>query len=215
MGYPTTVDLKTLLLAPILIPVRTVRLLDDVNALAERARRDPDPVEEVRWRLDALLAELAEVIDVARDVTVVGRDVHIVAEAIVDGGAELTATAKVIDQTMLRMLHTARVLERTAEQLDSTGTAIHDGGEDLNGTAMQLHVDTRELIDGGSRLTEVSEQLEEHMRVFRAAVPRLLEGLDMVEQLEGAVETVADTVEPLQGAAERVGRVTQRLSRSR
>ena len=42
---------------------------------------------------------------------------------------------------------------------------------------------------------------------------RLLEGLDTVAELEGAVETVADTVEPLQGAAERVGRATQRLGR--
>jgi hypothetical protein len=34
-----------------------------------------------------------------------------------------------------------------------------------------------------------------------------------MEELEGAVETVADTVEPLQGAVERVGRATKRLSR--
>ena len=41
-------------------------------------------------------------------------------------------------------------------------------------------------------------------------MPQLLKGLDMAEELEGAVETV----EPLQGAAERLGKVTKRLSRS-
>jgi hypothetical protein len=49
--------------------------------------------------------------------------------------------------------------------------------------------------------------------VFLAALPRMLEGLDVVEQLEDAVETVAETVEPLAGAAEGVGRLTRRLSR--
>ena len=143
-------DLKALLLAPLLIPERTVRLLDDVNALAERARREPDPVEEVRARIDVLIAEIAQLLVVARE--------------------------------------------------------IRDGGADLKETTDTLHADTRELIDGGSRLTAVSEDIEQHLGVFRAALPRILE-------LEQAVETVADTVEPLQGAAERVGRVTNRLSR--
>ena len=186
-------DPKALLLAPIVVPRRVVRLLDDVNAIAERARRDPDPVEEVRVRIDALLVEL-------RDVVVVAREIR-------DGGSELTATAKLMNATMLEMLATAKALRRSAEQLDRTGTAIHDGGEELTATSKTLHGDTRELIDGGERLTEVSEQLEEHMRVFRAALPKILE-------LEEAVETVAETVEPLQGAAERVGRVTKRFSRT-
>jgi hypothetical protein len=51
--------------------------------------------------------------------------------------------------------------------------------------------------------------------VFVAVLPRILRALDTVDRLEEEVETVADTIEPLQGAAERVGRVTQRLSRSR
>ena len=186
-------DVLSIVLAPVRIPARIAQALDDLSDIAERARRDPDPVEEVRVRIDALLVEL-------RDVVVVAREIR-------DGGADLTATAKVMNATMLEMLATAKALRRTAEQLDRTGTAIHDGGEELTATSKTLHVDTRELIDGGERLTEVSEQLEEHMRAFRAALPRIL-------QLEEAVETVAETVEPLQGAAERVGRVTKRLSRT-
>ena len=42
----------------VLAPWRAVRVVvraaDDLNALAERARRDPDPLDEARARLDAL-----------------------------------------------------------------------------------------------------------------------------------------------------------------
>ena len=178
-------SVSDVLLAPWRLPVRVVRALDDLATLAERARRDPDPVEEVRSRLDALLLELAAVVGVARE--------------IVDGGAELTEVARMTVTTGLK--------------LDSTGQTLHDGGQDLLASVRHMDADTRELIAGGERLTEVTEQLERHLRVFRAALPRVMDGLDTVEELEGAVETVAETVEPLQGAAERVGRVTKRLSR--
>lgn len=179
-------SVSDVLLAPWRIPVRAVRALDDLAALAERARRDPDPVEEVRQRLDALLLELAAVVGVAHE--------------IVRGGAELTDVARA---TVAAAIH-----------LDTTGRTIHEGGKDLLAATERMDADTRELIAGGERLTAVTEQLEAHMRVFRGALPRVMQGLDTVEELEGAVETVAETVEPLQGAAERVGRVTQRFSRS-
>jgi hypothetical protein len=179
-------DLRAVLLAPVRVPVRLAQALDDLATIADRARRDPDPVEEIRDRVDVALAELDRVVAVARD--------------IVHGGAELTATAQ--------------ALTRVAVALDATGRAIHDGGQELTATAKTLDGHTCELIDGGERLTVATEQVEAHMRVFRAALPRMLEGLDTVEELEAAVETVADTVEPLQGAADRVGRVTRRLSRS-
>jgi hypothetical protein len=192
-GYADSVDLTSLLLAPIRVPLRVGQALDDLAALAERAQRDPDPAEEVRNRIDLLIAEIgtlnalaAELLPVAASIVAVGRE-------IVDGGAELT-------------LETKRV--------HATAREIVLGGEELTATGRVLDGDTRELIDGGARLTEVSELLEAHMRTFRAALPRLLEGLDTVEQLEEAVETVAETVEPLQGAAETVGRVTNRFSRS-
>jgi conjugal transfer/entry exclusion protein len=59
----------------------------------------------------------------------------------------------------------------------------------------------------------VAKDLAESLQVVRVALPRLLEGLDSVEQLEESVETVAETVEPLQGVAKGVGRVSDRLSR--
>ena len=145
-------DLASVVLAPVRVPLRIAQALDDLADIAERARRDPDPVEEVRERLDALLLE-------AHALNVVARE-------------------------------------------------IRDGGQDLTATAKQLDADTRELIDGGRDLTDTSKRIEQDLRIFRAALPKILE-------LEDAVETVAETIEPLQGAAERVGRVTNRLSRSR
>ena len=192
-------ELTSLLLAPVRVPVRIVKALDDLTALADRARRDPDPVEQAREKLDLLLVELAAVVHTGRE--------------IIDGGAELTQVARATHATTFELLEIARALLPTGLALDATGERLILGGQDLEASAAQLHVDTRELIDGGERLTAVSEQLEEDLRVFRAALPRMLEGLDMVEELEGAVETVADTIEPLQGAAERVGRVTQRFGR--
>ena len=159
--------------------MRVGQALDDLATLAERARRDPDPVEEVRERLDALLVQIEAL--------------NLTAREVIDGGAELTEEAR---------------------RVTTVAREIVLGGEDLTRNARILHVDTRELIEGGERLTASTEQMEAHMRVFRAALPRLLDGIETVEELEDAVETVADTVEPLQGAAERVGRVTQRFSRS-
>jgi hypothetical protein len=150
-------DIGSLAKAPIRIPLRLVQALDDLSALADRARRDPDPFEELRDRLDVLLLELGRLIETT--------------QAIVVGGAELTVVARTLEGS------------------------------------------TRELIDGGDRLRVATEQIEAHLRAFRAALPRVMDSLDTVEQLEGAMETVAETVEPLQGAAERVGRVSRRLSR--
>lgn len=193
-------DVTSLILAPVRVPIRVVQALDDLATLAERARRDPDPVEEARDRLDALLLELAAATVSIRE--------------LIGGGAELTDETRRTHATMRELLAVSRGLLPATVALRTTGERLHSGGEDLTVVAQALEVDTRELIDGGARLTGVSEQLETDLRVFRAALPRLLESLDTVEELEEAVETVADTIEPLQGAAERVGRVTQRFSRS-
>ncbi len=193
-------DLGSIVLAPVRIPQRLLRLLDDINVIAEHSGRDPDPVEEVRDRVDLVIAELALVAGMAKEV--------------VDGGAELAKVARDMHATMAGVLEVAGALVPVTAALLQTSEQIVVGGDDLNRTALTLDAHTVELIDGGTRLTEVCERMEADLRVFRAALPRLLQGLDTVEQLEDAVETVAETVEPLQGAAERVGRVTQRLSRS-
>ena len=138
-----------LLLAPVRAVRAVARAADDLNAIAERARREPDPVEELQVQLDQLLA---------------------VAQTIVTGGEDLRQT-----------------------------------GEKLDGHAA-------ELIDGGADLTDTAKLIESHLRVFRAALPRIMETLGVVEQLEDAVETVADTIEPLQDVTNGVGRVARRLS---
>ena len=192
-GYAAHVDVTALLLAPVRVPLRVGRALDDLATLAERARRDPDPVEEVRHRIDALLTEIATLNGLARRLLPVAGELNATGRAIVDGGAELTEVAR---------------------GLRAVAREIRDGGTELTIEARGLRGVSREIVDGGERLTEVSDALEAHLRVFHAALPRLLQGLDTVEELEEAVETVADTVEPLQGAAATGGRVTQRFSRS-
>jgi methyl-accepting chemotaxis protein len=173
----------------VLGPWRAVRVLaraaDDLNAVAERARRDPDPVEEARERLGALFTELETLIAAVRRVDAS-------AVALGAGGEDLLVATR---------------------SLNSTARAIDTGGRDLRRTGEVLDEHTQELIAGGEDLTAVAKELADSLRVVRAALPRLLEGLDSVEQLEESVETVAETVEPLQGVAKGVGRVSDRLSR--
>jgi chromosome segregation ATPase len=166
--------------------VRTVaRAAEDLNALAERARRDPDPIDEARERVDALFAELEMLIAAVRRVDAS-------AVALGAGGEDLLLATR---------------------SLNSTARAIETGGRELRRTGEVLDEHTQELIDGGQDLTAVAKDLADSLRVLRVALPRLLEGLDSVEQLEESVETVAETVEPLKGVAKGVGRVSTRLSR--
>jgi len=192
--------LTALVLAPIRVPMRLARALDDLAVLAERARREPDLIEQLRTRVDTLLVELARLVEVG--------------EAIVSGGSDLTVETRGANRLMHELIGGARDLQRTGVALDGTGRQLHGGGQDLLEETRALDAEGRELIDGGDRLRQVSEQLEQQLRVFRAALPRVMDGLDTVESIEGKIETVAETVEPLQVAAERVGRVSRRLSRS-
>jgi len=173
----------------VLAPWRAIRVVaraaEDLNAVAERARRDPDPVEQARERLDALFTELETLI-------VAIRRVDASAIALGTGGEDLLLATR---------------------SLDSTARAIEMGGRELRRTGEDLDEHTQQLITGGQDLTAVAKDLADSLRVLRAALPRLLERLDSVEQLEESVETVAETVEPLQGVAKGVGRVSDRLSR--
>ena len=173
----------------VLAPWRAVRVLaraaGDLNAVAERARRDPDPVDEARERLDALLSQLETLVGAVRTVDAS-------ALALGAGGEDLVVATR---------------------ELNSTARTIESGGRELRRTGEVLDDHTQELIKGGQDLTAVAKDLADSLRVLRATFPRLLEGLDSVEQLEESVETVAETVEPLQGVAKGVGRVSDRLSR--
>jgi methyl-accepting chemotaxis protein len=173
----------------VLAPWRTARVLaraaEDLNALAERARREPDPVEEARERLDALFTQLETLIGAIGTVDAS-------AAALVSGGQDLLAATR---------------------ELNSTAQTIDAGGRDLRRTGEVLDDHTKELITGGDDLTAVATDLAQSLRVVRGALPRLLDGLESVEELEQSAEVVAETVEPLQGVAKRVGRVSDRLSR--
>lgn len=194
-------DAKAVLLAPVRIPGLAVRALDDLHVIGERARREPDPVEEVRGRLDALMTELVALVAVVGQVIGVGR--------------QLNVTAAALDASAQQVVIGAEGLLDATQRLHVTAREIVAGGRELTEVGRTLDAHTLELIDGGAELTQVAKSLDSTLRVFRGALPRMLEGLDTVEQLESAVETVADTVEPLQGAAARVGRATKRLSGSR
>ena len=173
----------------VLAPWRAVRVLvraaDDLNAVAERARREPDPIDEARARLDALFTELETLI----------------------------RTARSLDASAVKLGAGGEDLLVATRELNSTARTIETGGRDLRHTGEVLDDHTQELIAGGQDLTAVAKDLAGSLRIFRAALPRVLEGLDTVEELEASVGTVAETVEPLQGVAQGVGRVTDRLSR--
>lgn len=136
----------------VLAPWRAVRVLaraaEDLNAVAERARRDPDPVEEARKRLDALFTELETLI-------VAIRKVDASAVALGAGGEDLLLATR---------------------SLNSTARAIETGGRELRRTGEVLDEHTQQLTTGGQDLTAVTKDLADSLRVLRAALPRLLEG---------------------------------------
>jgi hypothetical protein len=227
-GYAVAMlGISDVVLAPWRAGRLVVRAAEDLNALAERARRDPDPVEEVHARLDALLVEIATIKVQAATLHGDLGALHALAERLMGGLTELIATARSVDGTGQEIVVGGQDLTDTAKALDVHALELIRGGSDLHATAKALDGHSVELIEGGSDLTAVSEELEAHLRVFRAVLPRLLETLDTVDHLEdavdtvaesvepltGAVESVAETVEPLAGAAEGVGRITKRLSR--
>lgn len=194
-------DIPGVLTAPIRVGRLAVRALDDLNAVAERARREPDPVEQARERLDAMLLEMTAL-------------VGLVAEAIGEV-RELNATGRSLDARARRIAGEASALTGSAERLRAVSEGILVEGRGLVETGQSVDRHSLELAARGGDIAAVADRVEESLSVFRAALPRLLEGIDTAEQLEQAVETVAETVEPLQGAAERVGRVTRRVGRGR
>jgi hypothetical protein len=165
-GYSDGVNVGSILLAPVRVPVRVAQALDDLATLAERARRDPDPVEEVRDRIDALLAEIATLNGLATQLLPVAAGVTAVGREIVDGGQELTAEARALN-----------VVSRE----------IRDGGEDLTLEARALRAVAREIVDGGERLTLEARALRGVSEDLEDAVETVA---DTVEPLQGAAESV-------------------------
>jgi len=110
---------------------------------------------------------------------------------------------------------TARMtgLEVLGVALEVRAAEIVQGGADLLAAMGRLEDRSAELLDAGDDMAALARELNGTLRVFRTALPRMLEGLETVEHLEEAVESVTETVEPLAEAAEGVGRLTKRLSR--
>ena len=187
--------------APVDLTRRAIQVLDDIAALADRARRDPDPVEEALERIDAALVEMRTGIAVLAELLAQTR--------------ELTHSTRALERLGGEMAPRADAVTAVRERLEASARQVLQAEQALVERSRDILEQSDALLADGRRLTTVSERIDTSLGAFRAALPRLLEGLDTVEELEDAVETVADTVEPLQGAAERVGRATQRLSRKR
>lgn len=190
---------KDVVLAPWRLAGTAHRALDDLHTIAQHARRDPDPVEEARERIDVLIDEL--------------RRLLVRVDAVIVGAAELTTAAGTVDGRVERLIAVAQPLLALVEQLDRTGRDIVLGGDDLHRTTIAVEHRAGEIVTGGQDLTAVAQRLDQAVRQILGAVPEALHGLAAVEEMEGAVETLADTVEPLQDTAAGVGRLTQRLSR--
>src|SRR4051794_4136829 len=91
------------LLNPLTLPRLALRALDDLYALADIARRDPHPMEELTERTDGIGADLEALVEVARGILETGQEIIV-------GGDDL---------------------RRTGVSLDGTAAQIRDGGGDL------------------------------------------------------------------------------------
>lgn len=134
-------------------------------------------------------------------------DLHVLA----DRARAHPDVAEEVRDAVAEALAELRALTVVATALEATAREIATGGDALRRRADILDAHAAEIVVGGADLTAVAERLATQMRMVTAALPRVLEALGSVEQLEDSVGTVAETVEPLQGAAEGVGRLTRRL----
>ena len=153
-------------LAPLRAVQRIGRAAEDLNAVAERARRDPDPLEEARERLDGLLAQLGTL------VAAIGR-VDASAVVLSAGGEDLLVSTR---------------------ELNATARAIETGGRDLQRTGEKLDGHTQELIAGGKDLTAVAKELSGSLRVVQAALPDLEDSVETVAETIEPLQGVAKGV---------------------
>jgi hypothetical protein len=115
MGRETS--LRTLL-NPLTVPKLALRALDDLNSLADVARRDPHPMEELAQRADAIGKDLEALLEVARGILETGQEIIV-------GGDDL---------------------RRTAVSLDGTAAEIRDGGEHLRQDLVRMRDVAQRLL---------------------------------------------------------------------
>ncbi len=155
-------DLASIVLAPVRVPVRIAQALDDLATLADRAREDPQPAEEVRDRVDLLLAELRELNALAKSLIRTAQAVDVTGRDIILGGQELTATSKA---------------------LDVTGREIVDGGEDLTEVSRVIAADVVAFRAALPLLLQVLDSVEELEEAVEVVA-------DTVEPLQQTAERV-------------------------
>ncbi|MDQ3630866.1 MAG: hypothetical protein M3417_06265 [Actinomycetota bacterium] len=231
-----------LVLAPYRTTRLAAQVLGELHAIAERVLEGDDPFAQLRDAIRDGLEDLDSVANkvdsldrhlagLDEDVTKVSHQLiplMAMLHELIAGGTDLTAVAKELDRSTKSVMVGAASLEGTAARLDGTATEIVTGGRELTETVKSLDGHSVELIDGGldlcatakhvdanvGQLNELATSLEASARRLSEALPQLLGALGPVEGLEESLETVADTIEPLQATAEKVGRVTQRFSRT-
>ena len=100
------------LLAPARITQAIVRAAEDLNALAERARREPDPIDEARALLATVLADI-------RRLDAHAVDVDRTAQTIVTGGDDLRRTGESLDAHTVELISGGRELTETAKEINA------------------------------------------------------------------------------------------------
>ena len=110
-----------LVLAPLRAAQTAARAVEDLHDLAERARREPDPVEDVRKRLDELLAAVTALNATAETIVTGGRDLRLTGERLdahtkklIDGGSELTEVAEELEDSVETVADTVEPLQGLA-----------------------------------------------------------------------------------------------------
>lgn len=165
--------------APLAGPRLVFRVLDDLNAIAENARRQPDVVDEIKARLDELLLEVAALTSAARKLDAragmldgTGNEVAVQAREIVRGGRELNDTGLVLDGHAEEIVQGGADLVAVARSLDETLLVFRehlpramralDTVEQLEGAAETL-ADTMEPLQGAAeRVGRVTKRLSRH-----------------------------------------------------
>ena len=107
--------------APVGAVRAVIRAAGDLHELAERARRDPDPVEEIRERLDALLA--------------VTSALNATAETIVTGGDDLRRTGEKLDTHARELISGGRELTEVTKDVEDSVETVAETVEPLQGVA--------------------------------------------------------------------------------
>jgi hypothetical protein len=126
------VDPLALVLAPWRATRAIVRAADDLHVLAERARQEPDPVDEVRELLQELLGNLHALNRTADTIVTGGDDLRRTGEKLdghmlelIDGGADLAIFAAALPRLMATL--------DTVEDLEDAVGTVADTVEPLQG----------------------------------------------------------------------------------